>query len=197
MARQWDYVRLLQDVDGYLLPDIPAGTYGVIVEAYEVPSEGYDVDVAIRDPDTGERLYDNVVLRPEQFRVLLHGCALDIDSAVLDAPAIIDLMKEAFTGSARGRTVTTSAVAIELDGPLPREAAMEARGSRDFNYQAHIEGRPGVALDDVVAAVSTLLDTLWGLGIPAVARCDYADRLPRGSGYELWDDLRPGERDRP
>ena len=49
---------------------IPAGTEGVIIEAYENP-EGYAVDLAIED-DTlvGGYDYENVVLRPDQFDVV-------------------------------------------------------------------------------------------------------------------------------
>ena len=50
---------------------IPAGTEGVIVEAYETPREGYAVDLGIED-DTlvGGYDFENVVLGPEQFVVL-------------------------------------------------------------------------------------------------------------------------------
>jgi hypothetical protein len=49
---------------------IPAGTEGVIIEAYENP-EGYAVDLAIED-DTlvGGYDYENVVLKPDQFDVV-------------------------------------------------------------------------------------------------------------------------------
>ncbi|MDP9388061.1 MAG: hypothetical protein M3Q48_09045 [Actinomycetota bacterium] len=191
MAKQGDYVQLLRDVDGYLVPRIPEGTHGVVVEAYEAPVEGYAVDVGLRDPSTGERVYDNVILRPEQFRVLPHACGLNIDAEL--ERALVALIEDALKGSACGRAVLTDAVAIELEGPLPKETAREARGSRDFNYTAHIEGKPGVPLDDVVWAVAALLSALWDRRIPAVARCAYAGRLPDRGGYERWEVLSPAE----
>jgi hypothetical protein len=50
---------------------IPAGTEGVIVEAYDTPREGYAVDLGIED-DTlvGGYDFENAVLGPEQFVVL-------------------------------------------------------------------------------------------------------------------------------
>ena len=50
---------------------IPAGTEGVIVEAYETPRKGYAVDLGIED-DTlvGGYDFENVVLGPEQFEVV-------------------------------------------------------------------------------------------------------------------------------
>lgn len=191
-ATEGDYVRVLCDVDGDMLPHIPAGTHGVVVDSYDVPTEGYAVDIALRDALTGERMYDNVILRPQQLHVLAHGCSVDID-ADLDPTVLVSLIERALEGAAHGRTVRTDAVAIELEGPLPKETAREARGSRDFNYTAHIEGKPGVPLDDVVSAVAALLSALWDRRIPAVARCAYAGRLPDRGGYERWEVLSPGE----
>lgn len=49
---------------------IPKGTRGTVVERYELPKEGYSIDLAIVD-DTlvGGFRYENVVLLPEQFVV--------------------------------------------------------------------------------------------------------------------------------
>jgi hypothetical protein len=50
---------------------IPAGTEGVIVEAYETPSEGYAVDLAIEDATlVGGYDFENVILKPDQFDVV-------------------------------------------------------------------------------------------------------------------------------
>jgi hypothetical protein len=50
---------------------IPAGTEGVIVEAYDSPREGYAVDLAIEDDSlVGGYDYENVVLGPDQFMVV-------------------------------------------------------------------------------------------------------------------------------
>lgn len=195
MLSEGTSVRLLSDVDGHALPEIPAGTYGVIVEAYAVPVEGYDVDVAIRDPGTGGRLYDNIVLHPDQFRVLLHPCSVRIDTD-LPREAVITLVADALQAKAEGEVLKTDAVVIELDGPWPRDDDYEVTtGSRSFPYEADVEGRPGASLDAVASAVSALLQSLWARGIPAMTVCDYGDRLPEGGGFERWRKLRPGERD--
>ncbi|MDP9388062.1 MAG: hypothetical protein M3Q48_09050 [Actinomycetota bacterium] len=187
-------VRLVCDVDGYELDRVPAGTYGVIVESYDVPVEGYAVDVALRDPVTGERVYDNVMLRPEQFRSLSHYCSVEIDTD-LDAPGLVGLIADALHASAPGRTVRTNAAVVQLAGPWPRDPDYEATtGSRSFRWEAEVEGRSDATLDDVVSVVSGVLQALWCRGIPAVARSDYADRLPDSGGYERWKKLRPGER---
>jgi hypothetical protein len=71
-AKVDDRIRTLVDVPGEVLDGIiPAGTEGTIVESYEQPVEGYDVDVALPDETefTGYS-YDNLYLLPEQFVVL-------------------------------------------------------------------------------------------------------------------------------
>jgi hypothetical protein len=193
MLSEGTSVRLRRDVDGDTLPRIPAGTYGVIVEVYEVPVEGYAVDVAIREPN-GEYLYDNVILHPDQFMVLRHPCWVQIDTD-LDRPALVALVEEALEAKAEGGMVTTDAVVAEIEGPWPRDLAHEVgTRSRTFPYEADIEGRPGASVDDVASAVSALLHALWNRGIPAIGLCDYDDRLPDGGGFERWRKLRPGER---
>ena len=41
-----------------------------------------------------------------------------------------------------------------------------------------------VSLENQVALVSLILEYLWASGIPAVAGCDYEDKLPHGGGYK-------------
>jgi hypothetical protein len=70
-----DRVRTLVDVTADFYDRvIPAGTGGVIVEAYDTPREGYAVDLEIED-DTlvGGYDFENVVLGPEQFEVVEWG----------------------------------------------------------------------------------------------------------------------------
>jgi hypothetical protein len=67
-----DRVQLVVDVPSeWADVVIPAGTQGHVVYVYETPREGYAVDVAIPDKSstTGFK-YDNVVVEPEQFRVV-------------------------------------------------------------------------------------------------------------------------------
>lgn len=69
-ARVHDKVILTEPVRSDFRDEImPVGTEGVIVEAYEDP-EGYAVDLAIRDESlVGDHRYENVILKPHQFRV--------------------------------------------------------------------------------------------------------------------------------
>jgi hypothetical protein len=67
-----DRIRTLVDITADFSDRvIPAGTEGVIVEAYETPTEGYAVDLAIEDDAlVGGYDYENVVLKPDQFVVV-------------------------------------------------------------------------------------------------------------------------------
>lgn len=47
--------------------------------------------------------------------------------------------------------------------------------------------RPDVPLDDRIDAVGSILELLWNTGTPAVAACDYEERLPHGGGYNRND----------
>jgi hypothetical protein len=72
-AGVWDEVRLVVDVPGFASnrETIPAGTVGVVVEAYGEPEEAYAVDTAIPDIRlAGGYEYDNVLLKPDQFIVV-------------------------------------------------------------------------------------------------------------------------------
>jgi hypothetical protein len=40
-----------------------------------------------------------------------------------------------------------------------------------------------VSLDNQIALVSRILQYLWSEGVPAVASCDYEDKLPNNGGY--------------
>jgi hypothetical protein len=67
-----DLIRTLVDVTADFSDRvIPADTEGVVVEAYDMPMEGYAVDLAIED-DTlvGGYDHENVILYPEQFDVV-------------------------------------------------------------------------------------------------------------------------------
>ncbi|MUL84781.1 MULTISPECIES: hypothetical protein [unclassified Mycolicibacterium] len=70
-AREWDSVVLTVDVPGAFRDNIPKGTTGVVIEAYEQPTEGYAVDVSIPDESSLSGFqYDNVILYPDQFDVV-------------------------------------------------------------------------------------------------------------------------------
>jgi hypothetical protein len=65
-------IKLLEDVPGHVLDRvIPAGSVGVIVEAYDNP-EGYTVDFDLPARNSSDPLaleFDSVDLSPEQFEV--------------------------------------------------------------------------------------------------------------------------------
>lgn len=71
-AKVNDKVKTLVMVEG--IPKnriIPAGSIGVVIEAYESPeAEGYAVDFALPDPSlVGDFAYANAYLEPNQFEV--------------------------------------------------------------------------------------------------------------------------------
>ena len=70
-AKLYDKIQTLIDVPAdFDARIIPKNTEGTIVECYEEP-EGYAVDLAIPNSDlVGGFEYENVVLTPEQFRVI-------------------------------------------------------------------------------------------------------------------------------
>lgn len=82
-----DRVELLVDVPSdFSDVVIPKGTPGSVMEVYDTPREGYAVDVAIPDGSlVGGFRYDNVILRPEQFRVLAESA---INSRVDEMPDV-------------------------------------------------------------------------------------------------------------
>lgn len=75
----YDQIKTLVDVQADLFPHetsgkenrvIPKGTLGTIVECYENP-EGYAVDIAIPDERlVGGFFYTNVILSPDQFKIV-------------------------------------------------------------------------------------------------------------------------------
>ncbi|MGA5540617.1 hypothetical protein ACPCIR_02080 [Mycobacterium sp. NPDC051198] len=71
-AREWDSVVLTVDVPSEFRDAIiPKGTTGVVIEAYEQPTEGYAVDVNIPDESSLSGFqYDGLILYPDQFDVV-------------------------------------------------------------------------------------------------------------------------------
>jgi hypothetical protein len=71
-ARLRDHVVTVEDVMSDIDDAIiPRGTRGTIVEAYDRPTEGYAVDLALPDPRlVGGYRFASVILRPHQFDVV-------------------------------------------------------------------------------------------------------------------------------
>lgn len=53
-----------------------------------------------------------------------------------------------------------------------------------FRYILYIEFKEGNMQSYCVGEVASMLNWLWGKGLPAVASCDYEDLLPEGGGYK-------------
>jgi hypothetical protein len=71
-ARVDDRIKTTIDVPGFVIKGIiPKGTEGIIIEAYNQPTEGYAVDMNVVDENAPNGYtYDNVVLFPDQFVVV-------------------------------------------------------------------------------------------------------------------------------
>lgn len=69
-TKEYDRVRLLQDMEGDFGEHIPAGTEGAIIECFTSP-EGYIIDVWIPDANENSGFrYGCVTVVPEQFEVV-------------------------------------------------------------------------------------------------------------------------------
>ena len=58
-----------------------------------------------------------------------------------------------------------------------------------FRYYIEVDALPDQQFESQVALVSHLLRSLWAHGLPAVAACDYEDKLPlKGRHVESFDE---------
>jgi hypothetical protein len=71
MAEVDDAIRTLVDLSAeFSRRQIPAGSFGTVVEKYDGP-EGYAVDVVVSRPDlVGGYSFENIILTPDQFEVV-------------------------------------------------------------------------------------------------------------------------------
>ncbi|HAN73561.1 MAG TPA: DUF4926 domain-containing protein [Planktothrix sp. UBA8407] len=70
-AQAYDRIKTLVDIPADLGKSlIPKGTIGTVIECYERPKEGYAVDLTILS-ETGESEYENLILYPDQFSVVI------------------------------------------------------------------------------------------------------------------------------
>jgi len=60
-------VKVTSDFKGI---EFPAGSFGVVVESFVEPREGYYVDLALANDDGSLAEIQNVTLFPEQFEVV-------------------------------------------------------------------------------------------------------------------------------
>jgi hypothetical protein len=57
-------------------------------------------------------------------------------------------------------------------------------GFLHFRFSLEIEPLANAPRERYVAAVATLLESLWATGYAAAAACDFEDELPRRGGYQ-------------
>lgn len=192
-AKDRDHVRLLVEVLGEMTHRTsPRGTRGAVIESYQEPTEGCSVDLVIPGNSLDDELeYDTVVLKPEQFEVIPFPCLLRIHTAL--APAdLVGRLAELTAGRAQGTEVTTNSSVLSLIRDRRADPAVTPRHSADFRYELWADALPTVPLEPHVATIAAVLEGLWSDGVPAVALCDFAHRLPDEGGrrWEGDDDRR-------
>ena len=89
-------------------------------------------------------------------------------------------------GTVEGRTVLTKDG--EIDVLMNDEYDELARrefpdGSLHFPYLVEFYAEPQQELKKRVATVAAVLSHFWSKGVPAVAACDYEEKLPNQGGY--------------
>jgi hypothetical protein len=85
------------------------------------------------------------------------------------------------------RTVAGKILVEDADDYSPGGRLDFPQGFLFFPHQVEPLWGDDVSLDDAVALVGRLLDGCWRQGWPAVAVCDYEDRLPHAGGYASRD----------
>lgn len=71
-AALYDRVVILEDIPADFSDElVPTGTEGVVVEVFRTPQEGYAIDLQLPADDlVGGPRFENVIVRPGQFKVL-------------------------------------------------------------------------------------------------------------------------------
>jgi hypothetical protein len=76
-AKLYDRIITIDEIPSQFQNKIPVGTEGTVVECYSTPTEGYAVDLRFPSAElVGGFSYENVVLKPEQFRLILQWSSL-------------------------------------------------------------------------------------------------------------------------
>ncbi|WP_157850858.1 hypothetical protein [Streptomyces exfoliatus] len=119
----------------------------------------------------------------ENTGVSYEDCSVYVDAA--DSSTVITWLKERLGSGDGGQELTV--------GPLLVSGAFNdystGRKVHPFEFLEwptvlECEADTGAEPSAVVAAVTTLLETLWGGGWKALAACDFEDELPAGGGLE-------------
>lgn len=92
-------------------------------------------------------------------------------------------------GVSRRNSVTSDKLDISVDDNDVFDADKARRGKDRwlyFRYTLEIDPIEGVSPGDYVAAIGTLLESLWSSRMDAVASCDFEARLPRNVRRLKW-----------
>jgi hypothetical protein len=111
-------------------------------------------------------------------------CRLFVDG-VRDCDLLAEFIAAAMEGEVSGSSVASEGVELIVgtsDEEDPHRSSEFPGGFLYFRCNAEVYFAPDVSPDSRVALVGHILERLWDLGHPAVAACDYEDRLPHGGG---------------
>lgn len=112
-------------------------------------------------------------------------CKVYVDSQA-EKGHLLDLLARITSGSIKMRTVASPELQIDLVVNEDFDEAKRLSKENQFlfyRYYLDIEPTEGVALEQYVQSVGSLLEGLWQSGCKAVAACDFESKLPRSGGY--------------
>lgn len=115
---------------------------------------------------------------------------------LVDSPHPRGTLTEAIAAALGGVANESTVIAPALEADVRRNEDWDpSRYAPDWDnfifsrYYLDVEPRAGVERSTYVAAVATLLESLWSLKADAIAACDFEEELPWRGGL-----LRPGQR---
>ncbi|MCC6626276.1 MAG: hypothetical protein IT340_02620 [Chloroflexi bacterium] len=113
------------------------------------------------------------------------ACKLFVDGDLATRTHLSDLATH-LGGTLQGAVITLPENELELREnedfhPIDRRTFPD--GYLHFRTYLEVDPVGAPSLDDQVRLVARILHYCWGKGWPAVAACDYEDRLPKGGGY--------------
>jgi hypothetical protein len=113
-------------------------------------------------------------------------CAIYADVS-LSSTELAGHIANAIGGSVDGSTVITDVAAFDIrrsDDFDPKHKADFPDGFLYFRQIIEVYMRDAEQSSTLADLVSKLLELLWGKGWPAVAACDFEERLPERGGYK-------------
>jgi hypothetical protein len=107
----------------------------------------------------------------------------------MDLEGLAQFLGQHLQGSIEGQfrdAVSLSACEVDVErNPDFDTAKCDLPGDGFLYYRCflEIEPKPGIEFRDYVVEVARLLECLWEGRVPAVAACDFEDKLPRGGSW--------------